>query len=184
MFSCRTKLAKLLCLKCFGRMCFVNFSFFDPCQLIWCLSADDAPCVRVLTSSTTKLSPSFPHRTTLSSCGFSNILARLVRRRGAIHAPLQTLTCTVCEPGRAGQRICCDRGAVRCSALEVSYKIARIVRAGRVSIHRDWLNGQNDAVRSTRISCPGMRRRRGGDDPWNRRWGMSGWRSGSVCCSR
>ena len=27
LFSCRTKLAKLLCLKCFGRMCFVNFSF-------------------------------------------------------------------------------------------------------------------------------------------------------------
>lgn len=27
LFSWRTKLAKLLCLKCFGRMCFVNFSF-------------------------------------------------------------------------------------------------------------------------------------------------------------
>lgn len=30
--------------------------------------------VRLHTSSTTKLSPSFPHRTTLSSCGFSSIL--------------------------------------------------------------------------------------------------------------
>lgn len=28
MFSCLTKLAKLLCLKCLGRMCFVNFSFY------------------------------------------------------------------------------------------------------------------------------------------------------------
>jgi hypothetical protein len=27
LFSWRTKLAKLLCLKCLGRMCFVNFSF-------------------------------------------------------------------------------------------------------------------------------------------------------------
>ena len=27
LLSCRTKLAKLLCLKCFGRICFVNFSF-------------------------------------------------------------------------------------------------------------------------------------------------------------
>ena len=27
LFNCRTKLAKLLCLKCFGRICFVNFSF-------------------------------------------------------------------------------------------------------------------------------------------------------------
>ena len=32
------------------------------------------PRSRVLTSSTTKLSPSLPQRTTLSSCGFSNIL--------------------------------------------------------------------------------------------------------------
>ena len=30
----------------------------------------------VLTSSTTKLSPSLPHRTTLSSCGLSNILEK------------------------------------------------------------------------------------------------------------
>lgn len=30
------------------------------------------------TSSTTKLSPSFPHLTTLSSLGFSNILARML----------------------------------------------------------------------------------------------------------
>lgn len=29
LFSCRTKLAKLLCLKCLGRMDFVNFSFFQ-----------------------------------------------------------------------------------------------------------------------------------------------------------
>jgi len=28
LFSCRTKLAKLLCLKCLGRMVFVNFSFY------------------------------------------------------------------------------------------------------------------------------------------------------------
>lgn len=27
LFSCRTKLAKLLCLKCFGSIAFVNFSF-------------------------------------------------------------------------------------------------------------------------------------------------------------
>jgi hypothetical protein len=31
LFSCRTKLAKLLCLKCLGSMCLVNFSF---CALV------------------------------------------------------------------------------------------------------------------------------------------------------
>jgi hypothetical protein len=29
LFSWRTKLAKLLCLKCLGRMCLVNFSFYS-----------------------------------------------------------------------------------------------------------------------------------------------------------
>jgi hypothetical protein len=29
LLSWRTKLAKLLCLKCFGRMCLVNFSFYQ-----------------------------------------------------------------------------------------------------------------------------------------------------------
>src|SRR5271155_483169 len=52
LFNCRTKLAKLLCLKCLGRIDFVNFSF----------------------SSTTKLSPSSPHRTTDEYEGSSSIL--------------------------------------------------------------------------------------------------------------
>lgn len=39
---------------------------------------------RQRTSNTTKLSPSFPHLTTLSSLGFSNILARTL----AFHLPL------------------------------------------------------------------------------------------------
>lgn len=34
LFSCRTKLAKLLCLKCLGRMVFVNFSFCVTSKLI------------------------------------------------------------------------------------------------------------------------------------------------------
>lgn len=32
LFNCRTKLAKLLCLKCFGRINLVNFSFCHHCQ--------------------------------------------------------------------------------------------------------------------------------------------------------
>lgn len=31
LFNCRTKLAKLLCLKCFGKMVLVNFSFCNGC---------------------------------------------------------------------------------------------------------------------------------------------------------
>lgn len=69
LFSCRTKLAKLLCLKCFGRICFVNFSFCHGVREFCCVRDSAYP-----TSRTTKLSPSFPHLTTLSSCGLSSIL--------------------------------------------------------------------------------------------------------------
>ena len=52
------------------------------------------------TSSTTKLSPSFPQRTTLSSWGFSSIL-----RNGSLAdcrrcAVALALTCTACEPAK------------------------------------------------------------------------------------
>lgn len=41
---------------------------------------------RERTSNTTKLSPSFPHLTTLSSLGFSSILARVLVSIGGTHA--------------------------------------------------------------------------------------------------
>jgi hypothetical protein len=72
LFNCRTKLAKLLCLKCLGRIDFVNFSFCHCRTSTWC------PTVALLgssrTSSTTKLSPSSPHLTTEAYEGSSSIL--------------------------------------------------------------------------------------------------------------
>ena len=72
LLSCRTKLAKLLCLKCLGRICFVNFSFYNSVSRGYFDHGRSWP-----TSRTTKLSPSFPHLTTLSSCGLSSILRAL-----------------------------------------------------------------------------------------------------------
>ena len=43
------------------------------------------------TSRTTKLSPSFPHRTTLSSLGFSNILNHVLARRHVAHGRVHLL---------------------------------------------------------------------------------------------
>lgn len=80
LFNWRTKLAKLLCLKCFGRMCLVNFSFYATISI-----AHMSVKARRHTSSTTKLSPSFPHLTTLSSLGFSSILARVLVSTGCAH---------------------------------------------------------------------------------------------------
>lgn len=71
LFSCRTKLAKLLCLKCFGRMDLVNRSFYSANQRSRAISGENA--IR-LTSSTTKLSISSPHRTIDAYDGSSSIL--------------------------------------------------------------------------------------------------------------
>jgi hypothetical protein len=62
LFNCRTKLAKLLCLKCFGRIDFVNFSFCHCRTSTWC------PTVALLGSS------SSPHLTTEAYEGSSSIL--------------------------------------------------------------------------------------------------------------
>ncbi len=79
LFNWRTKLAKLLCLKCFGRIIFVNFSFCharsqsraSPMAIGVSVSG---PARR--TSRTTKLSPSALHRTTELYVGSSSILRR------------------------------------------------------------------------------------------------------------
>ena len=60
LFSCLTKLAKLLCLKCFGRIDLVNRSFCSPGQRYTKIVI----IFMIPTSSTTKLSPSSPQRTT------------------------------------------------------------------------------------------------------------------------
>ena len=62
LFNCRTKLAKLLCLKCLGRMCLVNFSFYSQVSRMQFYISLRGP-----TSRTTKLSAWSPHLTTLSS---------------------------------------------------------------------------------------------------------------------
>jgi hypothetical protein len=61
---------KVAVLEMFGQDVFCEFLVLRPNQ--YCLW--HAAHMRRLTSSTTKLSPSFPHRTTLSSLGFSSIL--------------------------------------------------------------------------------------------------------------
>ena len=75
LFSCRTKLAKLLCLKCFGSMDLVNFSFCPSCEY----GRRHGEIAR--TSRTTKLSPSSPQRTTCEYVGSSNILLITVSLR-------------------------------------------------------------------------------------------------------
>ena len=70
LFSCRTKLAKLLCLKCLGSMDLVNRSFCTPISQ----TATERSMECLLTSNTTKLSISSPHRTTDAYDGSSSIL--------------------------------------------------------------------------------------------------------------
>lgn len=78
LLSCRTKLAKLLCLKCFGRMVFVNFSFCGGITSVSSVAAMEAVIGNVVvgqhTSRTTKLSPSLLQRTTELYAGSSSIL--------------------------------------------------------------------------------------------------------------
>jgi hypothetical protein len=45
-------------------------------QAVWSAKPRRVEMMDMRTSRTTKLSPSLPHRTTLSSCGLSNILSR------------------------------------------------------------------------------------------------------------
>jgi hypothetical protein len=98
LFSCRTKLAKLLCLKCFGRISLVNFSFCPSCQY---LVAGCGASLALRTSKTTKLSPPSPQRTMLSYDGSSNILqTKFVSQHAQSCDPLQSrLTCIICAPG-------------------------------------------------------------------------------------
>lgn len=77
---------------------------------------------RILTSSTTKLSPSLPHRTTLSSCGLSSILCTMsvmTRRR----APCKQYSLVQLADLRG-------MSARRCAiCLASTYKVAGIVGA-------------------------------------------------------
>jgi hypothetical protein len=77
LFSCRTKLAKLLCLKCFGRIVLVNWSVYT-CDVnkLWRLVFKGIPLARNHTSNTTKVSPSFPHLTNVLYAGSSSILVK------------------------------------------------------------------------------------------------------------
>ena len=103
LLSWRTKLAKLLCLKCFGRMCFVNFSFCEQ-VLADALSTVQSCCALHCLVS---LPPAL--RSCLLRCP-SVLRSRLVgspascgvivsRRAGANAVASNLLTCIVCEPG-------------------------------------------------------------------------------------
>lgn len=86
------------------------------------------------TSSTTKLSPSLPHRTTLSSCGFSNILThtKSVSSNAILHANGGVFTCIACEPRSTRQHRVISPKLPR----RVTYKVAGIGRLARLSVHR------------------------------------------------
>lgn len=123
LFSWRTKLAKLLCLKCFGRMALVNFSFWK-----WSETAhhDEQRSKGNHTSSTTKLSPSSPHRTTCEYEGSSSILRFLsaicqwkMLNISARH------TCTVSAPAKRQRMV-----SRSMEGHEDAYEIARTARAG------------------------------------------------------
>lgn len=92
LFSCRTKEAKLLCLKCFGSMCFVNFSFckrvraaFMPLSMRTCLQHDKAIAF-IAPSHYTFVLWTLQHPT-------DNLLARILRTQCD-----SWLTCIACEP--------------------------------------------------------------------------------------
>ena len=96
LFNCRTKLAKLLCLKCFGRISLVNFSF---CPHVSIRAAIGLPRSELCTSNTTKLSPPSPQRTMLSYDGSSNILhTRFVSHFALFRVLWDRLTCITCAP--------------------------------------------------------------------------------------
>lgn len=87
------------------------------------------------TSSTTKLSPSFPHRTTFSSVGFSSILcgasANKVLQDGA---RVGGRTCTACAPARRLAQIK-ERGRF----AGWTHKVAA-ARALRLGLHGGWMS--------------------------------------------
>ena len=109
LFSWRTKLAKLLCLKCFGRMCFVNFSFCEQVSAV-APSVIHSPAPHCALHVLVSLPPAlrscllrYPSvlRSRLegspASCGII-----VSRRAGAI--AIKSLTCIVCEPGSVSRR--------------------------------------------------------------------------------
>ena len=93
--------------------------------------------VRMLTSRTTKLSPSLPHRTTLSSCGFSNILARTLeqaqQRRDDNHSLVEFADL------RGELALDCDQPMLYLQ--QPTYKVARVVRACGGSVHGAGFSG-------------------------------------------
>lgn len=108
LFSWRTKLAKLLCLKCFGRMCLVNFSFCrHACQRMrlpmlnlplrdaafWCSLP---PALR----SCLLRCPNVQHSRLVDFPAFCEFIVS--RRRGAFVS--EWLTCRACAPGAVVSR--------------------------------------------------------------------------------
>ena len=131
LLSWRTKLAKLLCLKCFGRMCFVNFSFCEQVSAN-ALSVIHARCALHGSMSLPPTPRSYLLRYP------SALRSRLVgsptscevivsRRAGAI--AFKWLTCIVCEPGLVS-------GWFMAAQCMRTYKVAGAVRRlGSVSVH-------------------------------------------------
>jgi hypothetical protein len=119
LLSWRTKLAKLLCLKCFGRMCFVNFSFWAPRQCLPCVN--HGPRCNVLRA------PQNCHRHSpiaRRSRPWGSPASYMAHQQNRSYCGSATSrrTCTTCEPGH---------GLAECAKLGLrgTHEIARAVRS-------------------------------------------------------
>ena len=158
LLSWRTKLAKLLCLKCFGRMCFVNFSFCEqvlanalPVVHARCALHDSVSLPPALRSCLLRY-PSVLRSRLVGSPASCEVIVSM--RAGAV--ALKLLTCIVCEPdsvSRKNKAARCRQVHLQsrwsCSLLEQSFRpclrllrdavvVSRRAKSIRVCESRSW----------------------------------------------
>ena len=158
MFSWRTKLAKLLCLKCFGRMCLVNFSFCARGQPSRLPSVVGRAC-RVLVSlppAPRSCLPRYPSALRSRPVGSPTSCDTIVSRRMGAFA-FEWLTCRACAPGAVVSRWTtgahCGRTLTKSLELFAAWAAFPSMFAVVVRRNRSEAVGVSGMARSPRSWC-------------------------------